>query len=527
MYTLIVDDSPGFRSLLQIILTPFGPSDPACDGEECVRMFEDAHKRGAPYDLICLDLSMPKQNGLDTLKTLRYIERSWNIPEAKIVKILMITSSSERSHILEAHSRNCQGYILKPFKKNKIIEKLAEIGLAREEEPIRDDAEAPSPLPPGYEQDSDDDPKIAGHVRLFVRPSSPELGLATAPSPGSKQPNYFKLLRAFDSVRKGQAIAIPKGTPDASLAGDGVIYDPVKAVYKAGFDGRVEIGDGNILSVKDLVVLHCDVDIKTGPVEFPGRVEVRGGVKDGFGVKAGKGVAISGTVGASHIESNGDVTADAVRAQGRGMIKCGGGFQAKSVSHAVVECRGDVSVGTEILQSCVKAGGSILIPEGQIAGGECVALKCVDVARTGTEKQALTKLTVGTDYLMVDCVQFLKKQIDTLTLRLDEINRSLAPYSDYLPLKSERFSELSEKRRTQIVALVEEKRAIEEQKPQIEKQYASISTESEVDADAKVIVRQSLMGGTVVSIGTVSKIFNENVNGPVSIVRSNDVLVVG
>ncbi len=518
MRSLIADDSPGFRSLLQLILAPFGHCGLAEDGEECVRLFEDAHKRNEPYDLVCLDLNMPKLNGIDTLKVIRNTERSWNIPDERKVNILMITSSTAREHIIEAHALNCQGYILKPFKKSKVVEKLGQLNLLDRGTP-----QPPPPTPVEVKPDSSKSNTSAPATRLqiFVRPSSPELGLMELP-PGDGKPNYFKLLTAFDNVRKGHPIAIPIDHPDASLVGLGVEFDQRKNLYRAGIDGRLEIGDDNTLSIKDLIIIHGDVDSTTGNIDFIGRVGIRGDVKNSVSVKGGKGIRVSGSVGASTLESEGDITVDSIRSQARGLIKCGGTFRARSISHISIETLGDVLVATEILSSQVKSRGAISIPDGQIAGGSCIALKGIEASKIGTEKHILTKVMAGVDYVTLDCVRLLKTQFAAIVQRLEEIDRTLAPFAAALPPDSEPFLQLPERRRNQILSILEEKNKLEEQKPQIETQFEAINHEFGDEANPKINVRQKLFAGTVAEIGATSKNFTEDLAGPISLTEGSD-----
>ena len=67
--------------------------------------------------LMLLDLKMPWVDGIDVLQSIRANERTCCIP------ILILTSSSQESDILEAYRSGANGYIVKPFD----IEKLSEV----------------------------------------------------------------------------------------------------------------------------------------------------------------------------------------------------------------------------------------------------------------------------------------------------------------------------------------------------------------------------------------------------------------
>jgi DNA-binding response OmpR family regulator len=64
---LIVDDDSSIRTLLSVVATRAGvEADVAVDGAEAM-----AKIAGTPYDLVVLDLQMPRMNGFDLVRELR------------------------------------------------------------------------------------------------------------------------------------------------------------------------------------------------------------------------------------------------------------------------------------------------------------------------------------------------------------------------------------------------------------------------------------------------------------------------
>jgi DNA-binding response OmpR family regulator len=64
---LIVDDDSSIRTLLSVVATRAGvEADVAVDGAEAM-----AKISGTPYDLVVLDLQMPRMNGFDLVRELR------------------------------------------------------------------------------------------------------------------------------------------------------------------------------------------------------------------------------------------------------------------------------------------------------------------------------------------------------------------------------------------------------------------------------------------------------------------------
>lgn len=114
---------------MQKFLSPYGVCDLAVDGEEAVEAFTLAMKEEEPYDLICLDIMMPKKDGQTVLKEIREIEERHNITGLDGVKIIMTTALNDSKNILEAFKSQCEAYIPKPISKQKLLEEMRALGL--------------------------------------------------------------------------------------------------------------------------------------------------------------------------------------------------------------------------------------------------------------------------------------------------------------------------------------------------------------------------------------------------------------
>ena len=139
MKTLIVDDDFTNRLLLQKILKSSGQSHVAVNGKEAVEAVRAAQEGGEPYDLVCLDIMMPEMDGHEALKRIRAMEEEAGISGPDRVKIIMTTALSDRDNILKSIEEHCDGYVLKPFDKAKLLEKLCQLGLLPSDR--RDDKE--------------------------------------------------------------------------------------------------------------------------------------------------------------------------------------------------------------------------------------------------------------------------------------------------------------------------------------------------------------------------------------------------
>ncbi len=122
MKALIVDDCEMTRELLSLPILAFGVVQMAEDGEEAVKMVDEALKSEDPYTLVCLDLNMPKMGGHEALRRIRTLENEAGTERARV---FMITSSSSPDDMVEAlMSGECDDYLTKPVMTNTFKELL-------------------------------------------------------------------------------------------------------------------------------------------------------------------------------------------------------------------------------------------------------------------------------------------------------------------------------------------------------------------------------------------------------------------
>jgi|WetSurMetagenome_2_1015567.scaffolds.fasta_scaffold00764_15 twitching motility two-component system response regulator PilH len=100
---LIVDDSPTDIQYLKSVLQPLGHSlSTAMDGEEGESMI-----RSEPFDLVILDVVMPKKNGFQLCRDIKKDEALKNIP------VLMLTSKDQDSDRLWGEKQGADAYLRK------------------------------------------------------------------------------------------------------------------------------------------------------------------------------------------------------------------------------------------------------------------------------------------------------------------------------------------------------------------------------------------------------------------------------
>lgn len=116
---LIVDDSRVVRKVARRILEELSFT---CDEAEDGKFALDAVHKLMP-DLIMLDWNMPNMNGLEFLLALRAM------PTGGTPKVVMCTTENDMSHIMQAMQSGASEYIMKPFDKEIVENKLILIGV--------------------------------------------------------------------------------------------------------------------------------------------------------------------------------------------------------------------------------------------------------------------------------------------------------------------------------------------------------------------------------------------------------------
>lgn len=129
---LIVEDDMVSRKFLMKFLSKYGECDLVVDGLEAIDAYLLALQDGLPYDLICLDVMMPKIDGIQVLKTIRDLERQNDVSENEACKIIMTTVLGETRIVQSAFDYGCNAYASKPLDMTKLTEVLGKIGFLEE-----------------------------------------------------------------------------------------------------------------------------------------------------------------------------------------------------------------------------------------------------------------------------------------------------------------------------------------------------------------------------------------------------------
>jgi two-component system chemotaxis response regulator CheY len=118
---MVIDDSRTMRMILSNTLAELGYEvSQAGNGKEALSALE---REGDVFTLFLVDWNMPEMNGLEFVRSLRAKARYSEVP------LMMVTTETEMSQMVTALEAGANEYVMKPFTKEIIADKLRLLGL--------------------------------------------------------------------------------------------------------------------------------------------------------------------------------------------------------------------------------------------------------------------------------------------------------------------------------------------------------------------------------------------------------------
>jgi two-component system, chemotaxis family, chemotaxis protein CheY len=123
MKALVVDDSRPIRRIEGDILRDLGfETIEASNGLQALQCLQGS----ALPDVILVDWNMPEMNGLEFIRAVRAESRFKN------VVVLMVTTETETDQMLRALSAGADEYLMKPFQREGLVDKLRLLGVVKD-----------------------------------------------------------------------------------------------------------------------------------------------------------------------------------------------------------------------------------------------------------------------------------------------------------------------------------------------------------------------------------------------------------
>ncbi len=129
MRILIVEDDAISRMFLRSFFLKYGACDEAVDGLEALGLYVTAMKDEEPYQLICLDIMMPKVDGVRVLRAIRDLEKQNKIPHEQKVSVIMTSALDDKEYVKNAFELGCDAYISKPIDLQQLMKVMNDMGI--------------------------------------------------------------------------------------------------------------------------------------------------------------------------------------------------------------------------------------------------------------------------------------------------------------------------------------------------------------------------------------------------------------
>lgn len=115
---LIIDDFSTMRRIIRGLLKEIGYTD-ADEAEDGVAALQKL--RNGNFNFVVSDINMPNMNGFQLLGEIKKDDKLKHLP------VLMVTAEARKEDIVAAAQGGAAGYIVKPFTKATLEDKIAHI----------------------------------------------------------------------------------------------------------------------------------------------------------------------------------------------------------------------------------------------------------------------------------------------------------------------------------------------------------------------------------------------------------------
>jgi two-component system, chemotaxis family, chemotaxis protein CheY len=123
---LLVEDELVNQKLMVEVLKEKAVCEVASDGQEALNAYRRSVKENKPYDVILLDLLVPKTaHGMEVLEKIRKDEAARGVAKGDQVPVIVVTSYKFTSK--NAFEHGCDDFIQKPIHADLLIEKISKV----------------------------------------------------------------------------------------------------------------------------------------------------------------------------------------------------------------------------------------------------------------------------------------------------------------------------------------------------------------------------------------------------------------
>ncbi|SHG57436.1 hypothetical protein SAMN02745221_00510 [Thermosyntropha lipolytica DSM 11003] len=291
--------------------------------------------------------------------------------------------------------------------------------------------------------------------------------------------------------KRGKDVMLPRGK--------NTIADEENLRLFAAIDGNVTIID-NKVTVSPVFQVNGDIDYSTGNIDFVGSVVINGNVNTGFKVYAAGDIEVKGFIEGAEVVAGGNVVVKGGIVTGqRGLVKAGGNIYARFIENSRVEAENDIIIREAIIQSTVRAGGSVRVTDrrASIIGGKVQACQEVEAKFIGSQLATPTVIEVGVNPQYREEYQKIFKNLPSKKNTLENIahNLQIIQKANIAPEK------LDPKRRIMLMKLLDEFKKLRKEIAEMEERLNFLSEEMQKITEAKVKVWEVVYPGVRIILG--------------------------
>lgn len=125
---LVVDDDLGTLKVLEKNLAPFFSCQLESQPETAFEKFKLALENGKPFDLVCLDVKMPRVDGIELLQAFRELESGLAKVGDDATPVFMVSGVTEIDEVCNSLSSGCTVYLTKPIDSSKLENHVKRLG---------------------------------------------------------------------------------------------------------------------------------------------------------------------------------------------------------------------------------------------------------------------------------------------------------------------------------------------------------------------------------------------------------------
>ncbi len=277
------------------------------------------------------------------------------------------------------------------------------------------------------------------------------------------------------------SVSKPKDTTLRKGKGTSISEDKLK-IY-AEVDGIPEISAVGKVYVSPRLEISGGVGLKTGHVDFDGKIDVIGTIQNGYRVRGNSLKA--NEILKAEIEMEGDISVHGGILGAK--IKGGGNISAMYIHESDIEVLGDVLVEKEIIDSKINTSGVCIAKNGPILSSRVSAKKGIQAIQIGSEISKPCNLSIGYDEKVKEDINAVKEMIPLKKQEQTEYHRRIKEIENEPGIIEKVIADMAQEQDRAIV----KRRKLSEEKEKLKKKGEKAQNEgaeeklSELDLEIK------------------------------------------